>query len=357
MKWKGGMITLKRGGMVKVRRTSPDIAAAMLNAFPLPLGDCMRLVHPRPGRWFDKALFHTSQGVLLEYIYMGQVPREKNPRTLMFLNGIALRHSEWKSQMHQFPNCNLLFFNARGHGEVGLGFSTPNSYLSDCGMDAAELAAHLDLRRITLVMHSMGCLIGTWMYRRAMRGGFLLDSCAHVDSMVMVSPVVGNPLETIPRKDISVPVLEGLDEALQNGRMEKALRWYARHFKELPLMAPLYAAFRAVTGSGVSFREFRKYLESVLDVKSDTLITAFRAMTQTGDHIGKMMERLRIPTLVLTGEKDFLVQPVSLEILKGRLMDYEMHVMEGATHFPQAEKFEEFNGHVSDFIKKIDGKG
>ena len=232
----------------------------------------MRLVQKPKGAWFDKKLFHTSQGVLLEYIHMRQVPPEKNPRTLMFLNGIALRHSEWKSQMHQFPNCNLLFFNARGHGEVRLGFSTPNSYLSDCGMDAAELAAHLDLRRITLVMHSMGCLVGTWMYRRAMGGGFLLDSNAHIDSMVMVSPVVGNPLATIPKKDLAVPLLEALDRALKNGTMETALRWYAKHFKEIPLMAPIYAAFRAATGSGVSFREFRKYLESVLDVKSDTLI-------------------------------------------------------------------------------------
>ena len=317
----------------------------------------MRLVHKRPGAWFDKALFHTSQGVLLEYIYMRQVPSEKNPRTLMFLNGIALRHSEWKSQMHKFPDCNLLFFNARGHGEVKLGFSTPNSYLSDCGMDAAELAAHLNLRRTTLVMHSMGCLVGTWMHQRAMGGGFLLDSNAYVDSMVMVSPVVGSPLATLPSKDLTVPMLEALEKALRNGTAEKFLRWYAKHFKEIPFMAPVYAFFKAATGSGVSFSEFRKYLESVLDVKSDTLVTAFRAMTQTGDRIGEMMERLGIPVLVLTGGRDFLVQPVSLDVLRGRLMDYDMHVLEKATHFPQAEKPDEFNGYVADFIKKIDGQG
>ena len=317
----------------------------------------MRLVQKKPGAWFDKALFHTSQGVLLEYIHMRQVPPEKNPRTLMFLNGIALRHSEWKNQMHKFPECNLLFFNARGHGEVRLGFSTPNSYLSDCGMDAAELAAQLDLRRITLVMHSMGCLIGTWMYRKAVRNSFLLDSRAYIDSMVMVSPAVGNPLATIPKKDFSVPLLEALEKALRNGTLEKVLRWYAKHFKEIPLMAPIYAAFKAATGSGVSFSEFRKYLETVLDVKSDTLITAFEAMVNTGDRIGEMMERLRIPVLVLTGGKDFLVQPVSLEILKRRLMDYEMHILEKATHFPQAEKPGEFNGYVSEFVQKIDGQG
>ncbi|MCX6768914.1 MAG: alpha/beta hydrolase [Candidatus Micrarchaeota archaeon] len=315
----------------------------------------MRLVHKRPGAWYDKALFHTSQGVLLEYIHMRQAPSEKNPRTLMFLNGIALRHSEWKEQMHKFPNCNLLFFNARGHGEVRLGFSTPNSYLSDCGMDAAELAAHLNLRRTTLVMHSMGCLIGTWMFRRAMRGGFLLESTAYADSMVMVSPAVGNPLETIPKRDFSVPLLEALEKALRNGTAEKFLRWYAKHFKEVQFMAPLYAFFKAATGSGVSFSEFRKYLESVLDVKSETLITAFEAMVRTGDAMGEGMRGLNLPVLVLTGEKDFLVQQVSLEILKVRLIDYEMHIIGNATHFPQAEKPEEFNAYVSDFVRKIDG--
>jgi len=308
----------------------------------------------RPEPWFEKGFFQVPHGVLLEYIYMEQVPRQRNPRTLMFLNGIGLRHSEWKSQMHKFPECNLLFFNARGHGNVGLGFSTPNSYLFDCGMDAAELAAHLDLGRITLVMHSMGCLIGTWMYGRAMRNGFLLGSSAYVDSMVMVSPVVGNPLSTIPKKDLAVPLLEALDKALKNGAMEKFLRWYAKHFKEIPIMAAAYAAFRAVTGSGVSFSAFRKYLECVLDVKSSTLVTAFEAMVNTGDRIGEMMGGIRVPVLVLTGENDFLVQPVSLEILKERLMGYEMHIIEKATHFPQAEKSEEFNGHVSAFVQKMD---
>ncbi|MDD5096150.1 MAG: alpha/beta hydrolase [Candidatus ainarchaeum sp.] len=317
----------------------------------------MRIVHARPGAWYRKEHFQTAHGVLLEYIYMRQVPREKNPRTLMFLNGIALRHSEWKEQMHKFPGCNLLFFNMRGHGEVRLGLSTPNSYLSDCGMDAAELAAHLGIHRTTLVMHSMGCLVGTWMYRRAMGGGFLLGSAAHIDSMVMVSPVVGNPLATMPGKDFSVPLLEALEKALRNGTAEKFLRWYAKHFKEVPLMAPLYAFFKAATGSGVSFSEFRKYLECVLDVKSETLVTAFRAMTQTGDRIGEMMGGLGIPVLVLTGGRDFLVQLSSLDVLKVRLRDYEMHVLKGATHFPQVEKPEELNGHVSGFVKKIDGQG
>ncbi len=317
----------------------------------------MRLAWKRPKEWHEKMQFQSRGGVLIEYIYMRQVPECRNPRTLMFLNGIALRHSEWKPQMHEFRDCNLLFFNARGHGRVGLGFSTPNSYLSDCGMDAAGLAEHLDLGRITLIMHSMGCLVGTWMYGKAMKDCFLLDSRAYIDSMVMVSPVVGNPLATIPKKDVSVPLLGALDKALRNGRMEKFLRWYAKHFKEVPLMAPLYAAFRATTGSGVSFSEFRKYLETVLDVKSDTLITAFEAMVNTGDEIGDMMGRLRVPVLVLTGDKDFLVQAVSVEMLKCRLRDWEAHVLQGATHFPQAEKSEEFNSHVADFVRKIDGKG
>ncbi len=315
----------------------------------------MHAVRTLPKVWHEKMQFLTSGNVLLEYIYMRQVPEDYGPRTMMFLNGIALRHSQWKEQMHQFPDCNLLFFNNRGHGRVEMGDSTPNSYLSDCGTDAAELAAHLDLRRITLVMHSMGCLIGTWMYRNAMAGGFLLgNSYAFIDSMVMVSPVVGNPLATMPGKDFSVPLLEALEKALRNGTAEKALRWYARHFKEVPLMAPLYAAFKAATGSGASFSEFRKYLECVLDVKSETLITAFEAMVQTGDLVGEGMAGLRIPALVLTGGKDFLVQQVSLEILKIRLRDYDMHIIGKATHFPQAEKPEEFNSYVSDFVGKID---
>ncbi|MBN2478333.1 alpha/beta hydrolase [Candidatus Micrarchaeota archaeon] len=107
--------------------------------------------------FYTKKNFKTSRNIQLEYIFVNR----DSERTLVFVSGWALRHSQWKSQMHKFPRYNLLFFNNRGHGLTEMGKSTAKTYLDDCASDACDLALHLDLSKITLVAHSMGTLIST----------------------------------------------------------------------------------------------------------------------------------------------------------------------------------------------------
>ncbi|MEW5996579.1 MAG: alpha/beta hydrolase [Candidatus Micrarchaeota archaeon] len=366
----------------------------------------MRALHAEKAQeWYPKERFRTSQGVELEYIYMPQA-RRSNPRTLVFINGWCLRHSEWKAQMHRFPGCNLLFFNLRGHGNSELGSSTPSTFLGDCAQDTAELMAHLGLGRVTLVMHSMGTLIGTLVaagranlggsrfpvlssgtgnweqdggnpqvsasYRRAnfpegkwrpfsqqrksgsdMETGnhFSLPAGPEIDSMVMVSPVPGNPLNALPYRWVLGP---GVEYALKNPWSAEAARWYARNFRSDAFVFPSYLYFKAATWSGASLETYRKFMESILDMKNGTFLTAFRAMVENGDEVGERMRGLQIPVLAVTGSGDFLVSPSSLEILRERIPRIETKIFWFATHFPHAERPEEFNRLVAEFVEKID---
>lgn len=298
----------------------------------------------RPGEWHPKMRFTTSSGVMLEYICMPQSGRS-NPRTLVFINGWCLRHSEWKGQMHQFPDCNLLFSNLRGHGNSGLGGSTSSTYLQDCALDALELMAHLGLGRVTLVAHSMGCLVGTLV---------ALDS-RQVDSMVMVSPVAGNPVDTLPYRWAFWPFLGTVEHSLKNPWTAQMVRWYADNFRSDALMMPSYLYFKASTRSGVSYSTYRKFIEAILDVKTETFLTAFNGMVENGNGIGERMGELGIPVLAVTGNNDFLVSPDSLEILRGRIPHIQTKLFWFATHFPHAERPEDFNRIVGEFVGRKDG--
>jgi pimeloyl-ACP methyl ester carboxylesterase len=305
---------------------------------------CMQaLQFERPREWWPKERFRTGD-VELEYICMPQAG--KGARTLVFINGWCLRHSEWKAQMHRFSDCNLLFFNNRGHGESGLGCSTPATYLQDCAGDTLGLMARLGLERVTLVVHSMGTLIGA------------LASAADgspVDSMVMVSPVPGNPMDTLPYGWMFGPFIGAVERALGEPQSAEVARWYARNFRSGVFMVPSYLYFKAATFSGVSLDTYRKFVESVLDMGNGTFLTAFRAMVENGDEIGKGMRDLRIPVLAVAGNGDFLVGPHALEILRGRMPHMEMEIFRSATHFPHAERPEEFNKLVGDFVGRVDG--
>jgi pimeloyl-ACP methyl ester carboxylesterase len=95
---------------------------------------------------------------------------EEKPQTLVFVNGWMLRLSCWRAQMRDhegnglFPKYNILFANNRGHGRVGLGDSSPRTYISNCAHDISELMDQVGAGAFHIVAHSMGGVIGTELH-------------------------------------------------------------------------------------------------------------------------------------------------------------------------------------------------
>ncbi len=299
-------------------------------------------------RFEPKRTFRNSHGVQTEYIFFDR-GREK---TIVFVPGWALRLSCWKYQMRGengsslFPKYNLLFLNNRGHGDVPLNGSTPSTYLTDCAQDLSELMRETRIGKVHMVAHSMGTLITAEVYT--------MES-DRIETITLVCPAPGNPLESFPLALKLGKAYEILTEIIREDWVVQATKLFLdqRIFPHLfpPVVRYYYREFVKQTGSAVDFETFRKYLESVIVADSKTFMVAFRAMIQTGDKLGEQMELFRCPTLMVAGENDFLVSSEHvIEILRGRINELEVEKFDRTTHFPMAERSVRFNRTLEQFI-------
>lgn len=111
-----------------------------------------------------------------------------------------------------------------------------------------------------------------------------------------------------------------------------------------------WAYFKQLTGSGVSFRTFAKYLRDSMDIDAKTFATAFESMVQNGYHLRDGFSKLTCPVLVVRGARDFFVNDTSVTIIRDAIPHAETIVLDCATHYPNAEKSAEFNHILNDFL-------
>jgi 3-oxoadipate enol-lactonase len=64
------------------------------------------------------------------------------------------------------------------------------------------------------------------------------------------------------------------------------------------------------------------------------------------------LESLRVPTLVVAGDEDFVLPPEMTRAMAARIPGAELMLMQGIGHFPPLEQPERFNAAVIDFITR-----
>jgi len=291
--------------------------------------------------------FTGASDIKIPYIFADRKKKE----TLVFIHGWALSLSSWKYQMHRFPEYNLLFINNRGHGNVPLAESTPQTYLYDCAKDVVDLMAHLHISDAHIISHSMGSLISAIVYGAELHKS---KNITNIHSMIFVAPVVINPLNTFPLRDIAGFLKDKYFIKLITPKHSKILElMFTPMTNRFPLKL-LHTYFRLITQSPVEFDAFKKYVKSISHINPEGFSMAFHSMVLLGDQIGELMKEINIPSLVITGQRDFFVSPIAARILKERLNgNVNLHVYEKMTHFPQAEGYKTFNKDLYEFLKSF----
>ncbi len=66
------------------------------------------------------------------------------------------------------------------------------------------------------------------------------------------------------------------------------------------------------------------------------------------------LDRIKAPTLIITGKKDLLIPPVNSKILAQRIPDAELLEIPGGGHLILVEQPRAFNRAVIDFLRRVD---
>jgi proline iminopeptidase len=233
----------------------------------------------------------------------------------------------------------LILLDPRGTGGSDRPADARAYAIEDYANDVEELREHLGLERINLLGHSHGGVVA-------------MDYTARypdrVEKLVLASTLARFAQEQVAAMEASMagkagePWFEDASAALQAeqaGEFETDEELGELALREFPFYFAHYGDAE------------RAYLESLRDdiPNADTLRYFNQEVFETFD-LRPQLGEITAPTLVVTGEQDFITGPVCAAEIEACLTDARKVVIPGAGHFVFVEAPEEFRAAVLDFL-------
>jgi pimeloyl-ACP methyl ester carboxylesterase len=306
------------------------------------------------------ALVQADDGVLLSVEEIG--PRDA-PLTVVFVHGYTLSMASWAFQRRTLgeqlatgnghrPQARLVFYDQRGHGSSGRGMPEH----STIDQLARDLLAVLDARAprgpVVLVGHSMGGM--TVMGLAALRPELF---STRVRGAALLSTSSGNLAE----------LNFGLPEMITRVRAAvlPVAAWTMRHrpsFAERTrrVAADLVSAATKALSFGSSDVDpaLVRYVDAMIAGTPVDVIAEFYPALAGHDETGRLEPLRRVPSLVLTGDRDRMIPPEHSELIVERLAQtgenaVEYVVVPGAGHMVPLESPDEVSRAITGLIRRV----
>ena len=218
-----------------------------------------------------------------------------------------------------------------GHGLTG---GTPDTDYGASGMIAAVdvVAAKLDLDHFTLGGNSMGGWVA-WRYALAEPG--------RVDALLLLD-AAGMPLrkgEKAPESNVGFRILQ-----------YPLGRWLATQITPRALVAQSLrgsVAKQAIVDDAMIDR----YWE-LLRFPGNREATVLRARMDREPAMANRVGEIGVPTLILFGKQDRLINPTAAETFHERIAGSEVVLLEGIGHLPMEEAPDATAAAISDFLTR-----
>jgi proline iminopeptidase len=234
----------------------------------------------------------------------------------------------------------LILLDPRGTGGSDRPADSRKYDIEDYANDVEELREDLGLQRINLLGHSHGGVV-------AMEYAARFPD--HVEKLILASTLARFAQEQVGAMEAGMaakagePWFEDASAALaaeQAGEFETDEELGELAIREFPFYFAQYGDAE------------RSYLESLrADVpNADTLRYFNQELFATFDLRPRLAE-ITAPTLVITGEQDFITGPICADEIEAGLSDVRKVVIPGAGHFVFVETPTEFRAAVLEFLE------
>jgi len=245
-------------------------------------------------------------------------------KTVFLLHGFPLDSRMWQ---HQLPvlarSFHVVTVDFRGFGQStceGQAFS-----LSDLAEDVEFVRQHLASEQpIALIGLSMG--------------GYVALEYWHTYSHRLAGLVLSNTKPSADNEEAKAGRQKMAADALQSGT------W--------PAVAPMFGKLLAEK----TIREDQATANLVQDmmpsVPAKTVAAALRAMAARHDFTDQLA-RIRVPTLVITGQFDAISSPESNRQWSQALPDARLEIIDEAGHLPPLESPQSYNSALLSFLNKV----
>jgi pimeloyl-ACP methyl ester carboxylesterase len=265
----------------------------------------------------------TADGVHLFYRdWPGSQPQAQ---AVLFVGGWSMPSTSWGYQMMVLQRRGLrcIAFDRRGHGrssDPGGGYD-----FDTLAGDIAAVIEALDLRKVVLVGHSMGC---NEIVRYLTRFG-----SSRIERIALLGPMT-------PGVTLAPSNPNGVDPALfEQFRSQQLLRDYPLWIEEN--IEPFVPGANATTRAWLAAMALDNSLQALHDCQ---------AAVQGAD-MAEELRTIAVPTLIIAGDRD-VSAPLELTAQRSAALipDVRLDVIEGAAHGMFVTHVERVNADLLEFI-------
>jgi 3-oxoadipate enol-lactonase len=242
---------------------------------------------------------------------------------VVFIHGFPFSQEMWRSQVDEFSgDYRVITYDVRGHGEseVGDGQYTIEFFVDDL----LALLDHLRIEKAVVVGLSMGGYIALRAIERnpeRFKGLALCDTRSEADPNEGKIKRAGN-IKSV-RTDGVKKYAEGFVRAV----------FAPQTFERNP--------------EAIKF--IRNIIENTSPISIAGTLLALASRTDTTESLSK----INVPTLILVGEHDALTPVSAAKSMSEKIRQSELHIISDTAHLSNLEKPEEFNKHLSGFLRQI----
>ena len=273
--------------------------------------------------------FVQLKNVKLKYYTIGE------GKPVVFIAGFGVDHRTWVPQITFFQDKNkVIVFDNRGIGEST---GSPEPYtITMMAEDVICLLDHLKIKKTHVVGSSMGGMIAQEL---------AINHPERVNKLVLSSTTAKAD------KTVRETILKGFEEMIE-GKIDNIVEVNPRRI----LFEKAFNYILQLTFSEKFIRENKQLIESFIrDYLSkknyvETLLKQSRAIAK--HNTTKRLEKIKAPTLVITGTRDEFISPENSEYLFKHIPNATLVKIVGGTHGMHHERAEEFNEHVLRFFEE-----
>ena len=237
---------------------------------------------------------------------------------LLFIHGFPLNRRAWSKQVEAFKSrYRVIVPDLRGFGESGS--SKGPVSMDRFAEDIWALAQHLGLGPTIVAGHSMGGYIALAIartYPAMLRGLALVGTKAGRDS-TEAAKARHFAAEQVQREGASVV---------------------------LDVMAP-----KMLSASNTENRKAASVRACMAPANSEGIIGALLGMAVRPD-AHDMLDKIRVPTLVIAGTDDSVIPPSESEALVKAIPDAQLRLISGAGHLVALDQGEAFNNAMKEWL-------
>lgn len=267
--------------------------------------------------------FVASDGVTICYY---SSPISKSRITLLFIHGVGYDAQSWKEEQEALFNLDYqsISIDLRGHGLSGNPTEIESYSFARLAQDVVELIGKLNLKSVVLVGHSMGGMVAMYLAGTShieIAGLVLIETSCRVDFF---------GLPTIINQKLS-HVLKAMAYALPSG---------------YPKKHDSYDKFAGKDDLDVS--------RIASDITSTSLRSYLMACSKAASFDAtELLKSIKIPALVIAGEKDTIIPVESAVDLAHRLPQGEYALIPDANHTVTTSNPENLSRIISRFAQEI----